>query len=242
MKQNRLKLFALVSLTCLIAAQILPWLAQSQTRMSMPMYGAILLSVLGIVLMLYLLIRFSNFTKKLQRLLRLLLSGKYEAALKPDTRWPDEITKIEEQLNQFTEQLRTYDTLRADRVRQSRLLIDALLADSATPLIIIDIERKTLRCNPVMQSMLKAAQPAIPMASISEAPANQPFLDMLDQTVNQDKHPQHGPLHLHLPTTDVHVDIQAKMVPIAARDGVVREVIVFGNLQPAHNTPQPDAT
>ena len=231
MKQNRLKLFALASLACLVAAQIIAALVGGNTET--PMYAAILLSVLGITLMLYLLIRFDNFTKKLQRLLRLLLSGKYEAALKPDTRWPDEITGIEEQLNQFTEQLRAYDTLRADRVRRSRLLINALLADAPVPLMIVDTERKTLRCNPIMQSVLNAAQPALPLATLSEITANQPFLEMLNKAANQDKRTQQGTIQMQSPVTNASVTIKAKMVPIAGRDGTITEVVVFAEVQNA---------
>ncbi len=198
------------------------------------MFEGLLLA--GGLFMVFLLLRVLRFYNRVYTLLRRLLSGDYEVGLPISPHWKDEFTALEDLLNQVTDTLRQYDTLRINRIRQLRMTLDLVLQYSDEPMGLFDVEKGVVNFNPAMMNLLNTDRNTVKLETLKNLEANQAFVDLLMKAIDTEKSSQQGNVSLQLPGQEVTVSTNVYTVPYKGKDEAVSLAIVYGNAESKQNT------
>jgi len=188
------------------------------------------LSAAALVILLLIAWRLVRFRGRLTTLLRRLVSGDYEVGLRAPSRWHDEVSTLEGLLNNLVEQLRTYDALRIRRIRQLRMGFDLVVEHAGEPMMLFDVEKQAVACNPAMLAILTAPKPAAPLDVLQQLEHNTAFLDMLDRAVAREKSEQQGRAAVQFPAQETPRQFYLRIVPLKDKDETVPWVVIFGKL------------
>ena len=180
----------------------------------------------GLVLILYAATRALRFQGKLRRFVRHLLAGNYEVGVHV-SRTHDEIHALEKDLEKLGEHLRTYDQLRAARVRSTQLLLDLVMEHVCQPLLLLEVKKGILECNPSLQTLLNAGQRKFNLSAVTKIAANASFISLLEKTVATEKAPQKGQVNLQLPgAASAHL-LDLLFCPVKNSQGDVEQVLII---------------
>ena len=193
-----------------------------------PGYVVALPLVIGVAAFAFLVLRIGSFYRKLRQFVRLLLAGNFEAAIRgAGYQYSDEITRLEKDLNAFAEQLRTYDRLRAERVQTHRRAVDMLLEHTSQPVMVLDVERETLACNPSLCGRLGVEGKAMALPAVEAVEDNRALVALLRAAGDEQKTAQSGAVAVRLPGQESAVTLNVKVVPVGSREGESKLVLVL---------------
>lgn len=180
--------------------------------------------------------RTEGFREKLDRFVRQLLAGNYEAGVQPSRTQGDEVAELEARLNKLAEHLRTYDALRADRVASSVRAVDQLMRAAPCPVLAADLRKNALRLNPAAQEALHSEPESHSFEALRNQPGNRDFLEALKEAQNQSTPSEKRAVDLHLPAGKRPTPIDIRLVPVRGRDESVAQVFVFPLPDPSSGT------
>jgi len=187
--------------------------------------GLIPVSLVGTAVWVYLTTRVLGFNRKLTRVLRRLLAGDYEVGI--ETKIQDELSGFAKQLNRLGEQLRTYDKLRAEKVSLSYRALDLIYRAVSQGVIIADLEKRTLKLNPVVQSLFNVKQESFSLESIESQEKNKEFMALFNQVAEQKTAVGEGAVVLQLPMRDSARKASVKIIPLKDAEEAVKLAIIF---------------
>ena len=182
---------------------------------------------LALSLWLYGTLRSVSFVRRLRRLARRLLAGEYEAGMRTKNRYTDELGQIEKLLDDLTEQLRIYDSLRAERVRVNHLALHALLEAVGEPAALFDPSRGILETNSAFQSMFNAEIQGLSLAALENIEDNRELAAMFHAVLEKQKTPINGRVLMRLPAQRTKRELHVRMIPIKDRETEVRLVLLL---------------
>jgi PAS domain-containing protein len=223
MTPNLLKILWFLMPLCGLTAALLGW---TETRPPVNWTLATLF-VLSLLCWLYLTLRSFGFRKRLFNFFRLLLAGDYEAGIRTRRRFTDEISRIEELANKFSDQLRAYDRLRADRVSIHARTLDLILRHSNDRLIIADVEKETLTFNPATQKFLGISRKNYSFESILKPTVNETFAHLFNQAVYGRKVNTEGSCFIQLPGMSAPARLDLLLMPLRDREESVRSALLI---------------
>lgn len=225
MRRRILQTIAATALLCLAGGGILLLVG---ARPIGPLEAAgIVLLLVSLILTSCLTLRILGFRRKLLRLLRLLLAGKFESGIRIGKTPRDEVVQLEELMNKLVEHLRTYDALRAARVRVNQMTFDTVLDAQDMATLVYEASKESIRCNAKMRHLLDCSQHTFTLKAIEGIPANRPFIDMLHQAGAEARAPKEAILHIQLPAHQSPHELTAKIIPVRDRDGTTPVVVIL---------------
>jgi len=181
----------------------------------------------GLALAAFVVFRVHRFAGRLRRFVRHLLAGNYEVGFKMQSKGTDEVAALEVMLEKLVEQLRTYDVLRADRVRATQRAFEVLFENSTQAVLALDLAQESFEANAEARRFFGLPRQVGSLGAVRKIAANAEFLDMIDKAGQTEKRPQQGRVRLHFPAQDSHRDLTVKAVPVKGQDDTVTTVIVF---------------
>jgi len=191
-------------------------------------YTALLaLFFLGLLSWVYITLRIFAFNKKLIRFVKQLLAGNYEVGMEISFPFEDEVARLEKLVNGLGERLRAYDTLRMEKVGFNYRALDLIYRTVSQGIIIADIENRTFRLNPVVQSLFEVEQAYITFDSIEQQEENKPFMDLLIDVIERQKIQKEGTVTLQLPVRRTKRELLVIITPLKDKRETVRLAIIF---------------
>lgn len=221
-KHRQLALYVTGCTACALAAA-LPYV--SSASIPSPRELSAGLTLIGLFAVVGAAARGLRFQRKLRRFLRLLLAGNYDAGVKV-SRARDEVRALELDLETFGEQLRAYDTLRAERVRTVQLLLDVVMEQVDHPFLLLDVKRGVLELNTRFQTQFGAGQRKFSLSSLTKIESNGPLALLLEKAVETEKTPQEGRVTLQLPGSATACTLDARVFPIKNSQGAVEHALL----------------
>ncbi|MFC1761658.1 hypothetical protein ACFL6U_06220 [Planctomycetota bacterium] len=222
----------LLCLVCLVGILIVAAFTLLVIRASRFEWVHALSSVLlvgALVGMGYVVGRWIHFKTRLVRLLRLLLEGKYESGIKRTQQGLDEVGALERMLDKLTEQLRTYDYLRAERVRQCQRLLTVLLENMLLPVMLFDVSTEMFQCNPAWRARMGVDKETISFKALKSVDTNGAFMELLTQTLHHLKTPQEGQVPLQFPAQDDKPILPLRILPLKDNEETVFAALILEN-------------
>lgn len=186
---------------------------------------AVGLCLIGITVIAWAAGRSLRFQSRLRRFLRQLLAGNYEAGIRVSGS-RDEIQTLERNLEKLGQQLRTYDKLRADRVRTVHLLLDLVMEQVSQPFLLIDVKKGLIELNPSFQAQFNAGQRKYNLSALTKIETNNPFSLLLEKASDTDKTAQEGRVPLHFPGSSSPGTLDGRFYPVKNAQGEVDLVLV----------------
>ena len=229
--KNLLKLLWLSLLICLIVAGVVGPAGYSGAQGLSVGLASVLL--LGMAIWVYLTVRVLGFNRKLSNLLKRLLAGDYETGI--ETKIPDELSRLVRQFNELGQRLRTYDKLRADKVSLNYRALDLIYRTVPEGVIIADLEKRTFKLNPVVQSLFNVKQESFSFDAIENQERNREFMALFKEASEQKKAAREGRVVLQLPMRDSSRKASVKIIPLKDAEEAVKLAIIF--VRP-HKAPQ----
>lgn len=194
----------------------------------------------------YLGTRIFGFRKRLFHFLRRLLANDYEAGIRTHPRVSDEISELERLANKLSDQLRTYDRLRADRVSIHARALDLVLLCAKDALISANIEKNTFTFNPAAQKRLGITRKNFSFESVLKPKSNLSFQLLFEKAVHGRKVNTEGHCQLQLPGMNTPHPVDLFLMPLRDRDENVRFALLSLNpekidlpVTPERDEPQP---
>lgn len=193
-------------------------------------YGVLasVLMALALAGMGFVVYRWITFKARLITLLRLLLEGKYEVGIEKTQQGLDEVGALERMLGKLTEQLRIYDGLRAERVRQCQRLLTVLLENMVLPVMLFDVTMETFQCNPAWRALVGVDKDMISLKALKSIEANAAFLDLLVQTVDRVIMAQEGQVSIQFPAQEEKHTLSLRMLPLKDKEETVFAALILG--------------
>ena len=223
MRASWLTLMLLLASACWLSA-LLPLLPLADFSV---VATSLILSVLSLALIVTVLVRIARFRAQLLRLLRRLLAGDYESGISVSARPVDEVTVLERLLDRLTGQLREYDGLRTERVRDIQRALDVLLENVTQPAMLLDTRRELLQCNPPWRDAFGIAQQSISFAAVERIPTNASFIELVRGVVDDDKSPKRATVRLQIPPQESHRDVTLQIVPVKPGNGDIHYAFIL---------------
>ena len=224
MTKHLLKIFTALSLIGLLFPYLVLYNLNQFDEVSITLFTFLL--VLGIFGWFYIIVKNYYLTKNLTLFFRKILSGDLETGLKIHYQFRDEATRLAELGNKTIEQLRTYDSLRSERVSLSYRLVQLLLEIADKPLLIAQTEKKRFQISPAFQASFNFEQEFLSYEAIKKQPENSDFWSLLMQSTNDDTIPSEKTVQLKLPIREIKQNFLLKFIPLKDKDEVVKLVII----------------
>lgn len=175
----------------------------------------------------YLAVRTLRFLARLRAFFRRLLYDDYNTGIRDITWISDGFTQLTELANRTADRLRTYDELRAERTGLSYRAMDMLFRISEQALILVDMEKKQFRLNPVAQKMYDVKQETYTFDSIEKQGANTRFFRIFLLAVLRETVTKEGTAPFKLPQRDTVLEIDFRLEPLKDRSEKVRYAFVI---------------
>lgn len=175
----------------------------------------------------YLTVRLSVFRNRLASFFRLLLAGDYEAGIKVAAHISDEISKLSELTNKAAEQLRVYDTLRAERVGICHRTLEIVHQNAAQGIIIANMEKGQFRLNPAALSLFGMEQGSLSFDTMEKQEGNEQFMTLFYDVTKSEKVPREDLVTIHVPARDLKREVAVRMIPVKDSDEKVKTVLIF---------------
>ncbi len=195
-----------------------------------PVHRGALAALLAIAFLALLLtgVRLYRFRTRMRALLRRLVSGDYESGMQVCDFCADEVVEIEELVNRLVEQLRRYDDLRTERIRQLRMTLNMVLEHTSEPMILFDVEKGALDFNPAMARLLGLSRQSAPLDTLRNLDTDEAFCELLTRATAEEKSAQEGTVEVRLPEQASPRELDLRVLPYKDKNEDVPFAIVFG--------------
>jgi PAS domain-containing protein len=225
MRRHALTLLAWLQALSLAAGVVLA-LAQSGEGSRGRAWALVGLNVVALACWAVLTWRVQRFHGWIKRFIRLLMAGHYEVGL-PTSRGGDEVAGLERRLNDFADQLRVYDDLRARRVACSHRALWLVVRSVSDPVLVVDMDKRKVSLNPAAQRLFGVEEDTFALEALSALEANAAFFGLLRQATEADRAPVNGRVPLRLPAHDTEHECSVHIVPIKSTDEAIQSVAVL---------------
>lgn len=175
----------------------------------------------------YLFLRLCFAKKRMESFLELLLRGDFKAGMGGGKWIKDEITEIAEMSNKVGESLFRFEKLRAERVALSHAVLEIIFNRISEPAILIDIEEKTLKFNPALQSLYGVFMNKITFSAVENQSLNTKFNRHLTLSLVRDKIEKKFEAVLQLPGMGKSLKLNFHIFPVKGNDENVKYALMF---------------
>jgi len=227
MKTHFLKIVWVTILLCYAVSYAFLLAVTSRTGFFPLFLFLLFLYVLGVVLWGYLTIRVLRFRRGLVNFLRHVFSGNYQAGVPLGSAIPDEINRISDLINKVTGRLRTYDTLRQEKVAVHTRALEIISKQIYEGLIIADIEKKKFTLNPVARVLFGTEHEEMTFSALGDKKNNAQFMELFKKVVEKEKVPQEKTILIELPIGEISKEISVKIFPLKDRTETVKSALIF---------------
>jgi PAS domain-containing protein len=176
--------------------------------------------------------RMTGFLRRLARLARRLMDGDFESGMRVAKRPADEVTVIERRMDCLAQRLRGFDMLRTARVLDLQRALDLLLQHLDRPVMLFDVRREVLECNPGWRETFGIAQQSLPFGAVERIPENAPLIALLRRAMETGQSPEPSHVHFRLPPQESARAVTLRIVPVKEGDGAVDYVFVLARSAP----------
>jgi PAS domain-containing protein len=170
-----------------------------------------------------------RFRRRLVRFVRELLDGNYKTRMEVGRRAPGEIACLERMMNGLAEQLRTYDALRAERVRVHHNALETVLQTVSQPILIVDVEQNIVSFNAAACALFGTEQNTVSLRALQKAPRNKPLAGLLKNAIETEKVPREASVQVQFPGQAAHGKYAIRIVPVRGDQDEVGRAILFLN-------------
>lgn len=226
MKKNLLKIALGAVLSCFVVGYAFLLNIVNDARV---FWAFCVLAGLAFIFIIYMARRIAVFNINLTRLIKVLLSGDYEAGLKPSRFFNDEVEALSQRINKFLEHLRTYDRLRAERIAFHSRALDLIYDNINEGVVIADMEKETFRFNPAARALFEVKQETFSFDSLRTQEKNRQIVRMFIKATETEKVSQDGKAAIQLPvqTTASMRELSVKIIPIKDKEEKVKLALIF---------------
>ncbi|MFH0828532.1 MAG: PAS domain-containing protein [Candidatus Omnitrophota bacterium] len=224
-RSSILKIYWLIIFLALIAGLMAVFQKGNISRLDKHVYLSFLAAALGVWV--YLGLRAVIFRRKLVYFIQRLLENQYQAGIKINPMFNDEIAWIEKLINKLADQLRKYDELQIDRISALSRIIDNIFHNVKEGIILYNSSGKVFQFNPAAQSFFQVEQENFSYDSLANQEANREFIRLLKEAIDQGKTARDAKVMLELPIRLSRRDVRLAIIPLKDKNENVESAIIF---------------
>jgi PAS domain-containing protein len=185
------------------------------------------LGAAGLLFWTYLTVRIFSFRRTLDRFLRHLLEGNYDAGIKMSRLFRDEVRAAAGLANAVADRLRLYDSLRAEKVALNTRAREILYSNMREAVMMADVEKRIFQLNPAARALFEIEQETMTFDSIKERQENAQFTRLFNETVELDRVLKEARITITLPIRGISKEIAVKIIPVKDREEKVKLAVIF---------------
>jgi len=197
---------------------------------SMPII--IFVFVFSLAIWAYLTFRIFFFYRELAAFLRYLYSGEYEAGIKLNTIFSDEVSYLGDTINKAADRLRQFDSLRAQKVSLNQRVTSVVREASRDGIVLADMDKREFQFNHSARAIFAIEQENISFEAVERQEANREFVEFFKKTTEKEKIPQEKKITLRLPVKNAQADLNVRIIPLKDKKERTRLAVIFIRPEP----------
>jgi len=188
--------------------------------------------VFSLAIWAYLTFRVFFFYRELAAFLRYLYSGEYEAGIKLNTVFGDEVSVLGVAVNKAADRLRQFDSLRAQKVSLSQRVTSVVCEASRDGIVLADMDKREFQFNHCARAIFEIEQENISFEAVEGQGVNREFVEFFKKTTEKEKIPQEKKITLRLPIKNAQADLNVKIIPLKDKNERTRLAVIFIRPEP----------